>query len=344
MSDAANTYPKVAVIGCGHWGKNLVKNFARLGALGAVHDPHAETAQKFADEHNVPALSWDEILGDDSIAGVVIAAPAVLHAKLALEAFDAGKHVYVEKPLALTMDDAEKVQQKALSLNKTLMVGHLLQYHPVFVQLRKMVEDGDLGDIQYIYSNRMSLGKFRSEENVLWSFAPHDISMTLSLAGGQAPSSVDAFGASHMLEGIADNCLVKMGFDNGVKAHIQTSWLHPFKEQRLVVIGEKAMAVFEDTKPWAEKLALYPHEIDSSTVPYTPNKKDAVYIDVAEDEPLKCECEHFLNAIQNDQTPRTDGAEGLRVLSVLERAEQALQVSLEQTNSKTSQEGIRHAV
>lgn len=336
-----NTSLKVAVIGCGHWGKNLVKNFANLGALGAVHDPHDETAQKFANEYGVPAKSWDEILGDAEIDGVVIAAPAVLHAKLVLEAFDAGKHVYVEKPLALTVEDAEKVQQKAMETGKTLMVGHLLQYHPVFVKLRSMVEAGELGNLQYIYSNRMSLGKFRSEENVLWSFAPHDISMILSLAG-EAPQSVDAFGGSYMLEGIADNCLVKMSFANGVKGHIQTSWLHPFKEQRLVVIGDKAMAVFEDTKPWAEKLALYPHEIDASTVPFTPNKKDVVYVDVAEDEPLKCECQHFLDAMQNGATPRTDGEEGLRVLSVLERAEAALQQSLEEDNPQTK--GIRHAV
>ena len=343
MSAEAQT-PRVAVIGCGHWGKNLVKNFARIGALAAIHDPHPETAGKFADEYDVPAYSWDEILSQDDIDGVVIAAPAELHAKLALEALDAGKHVYVEKPLALTAEDAKAVCDKADKLGKTLMVGHLLQYHPVFVKLRTMVENGDLGTIQYVYSNRMSLGKFRKEENVLWSFAPHDISMILSLAGNDAPSHVSAFGASYMLPGIADTCLVKMAFPSGVHAHIQTSWMNPYKEQKLVVIGDKAMAVFEDTKPWAEKLQLYKHVIDKSVVPFVPQKKDAENVSVPEGEPLESECRHFIEAIAAGTAPRTDGAEGLRVLDVLEKAEASLQACLETTETRPSEEGIRHAI
>ena len=173
---------KVAVIGCGHWGKNLVRNFAELGALGAISDHNSELAAQFSIQFNVPALDFEAILEGDC-EGVVIAAPAPLHASLSQKAFAAGKHVYVEKPLAMTLTEADAMIDAAAQANQQLMVGHLLQYHPVFARLRDMVGQGEFGALQYIYSNRLSLGKIRSEEDVVWSFAPHDISMILSLAG-----------------------------------------------------------------------------------------------------------------------------------------------------------------
>ena len=170
---------KVAVIGCGHWGKNLVRNFAELGALVQLVIPNSELAKQFSTQYNVPALDFEAILEGDC-DGVVIAAPAPLHASLSQKAFAAGKHVYVEKPLAMTLDEADAMIEAAAQANRQLMVGHLLQYHPVFARLRDMVKQGELGALQYVYSNRLSLGKVRSEEDVVWSFAPHDISMILS--------------------------------------------------------------------------------------------------------------------------------------------------------------------
>jgi UDP-2-acetamido-3-amino-2,3-dideoxy-glucuronate N-acetyltransferase len=319
----------VAQIGCGYWGKNLARNFAELGALGAVVDGNPEVASTIAAQHNVPVRSFDEVLADDSIQAVAFATPAETHATLASRALKAGKHVYVEKPLSLDIAEAEAVIKEADAAGLTLMVGHLLQYHPIFLRLRDMVEQGELGKVQYIYSNRMSLGKFRLEENVLWSFAPHDFSMILSLAG-EEPTSITAQGASFVTPGLADWSTVQFVFPSGVRGHVQASWLHPFKEHRLVVIGEKAMAVFEDSNPnWDEKLKLYKHGIDRSGAAPVPIKADGEAIAVETGEPLKEECCHFLDCAARGTRPRTDGAEGLRVLRALEAAEAALQSSLE---------------
>ena len=312
---------KVAVIGCGHWGKNLVRNFAELGALAAVVDPNAELAAKFAKEYSVDALSFDDAIARTDIDGIVVAAPAELHANLALKAFAAGKHVYVEKPIALSMDEARKMKTASEDAGKALMVGHLLQYHPAFSALRDLVEEGGLGEIYYAYSNRLSLGKFRVEENAFWSFAPHDISMLLALFG-EAPETVTGGGSAHVTSGVEDEFRVDMTFSGGRRAHVFSSWLHPFKEQRLVVVGSKGMAVFEDSLPAPEdKLRLYRHQIDTSGRVPTPQKADAEAIpyDTAA-EPLKAECQHFLDCIANGTTPRTDAAEALRVLDVLVKA------------------------
>jgi predicted dehydrogenase len=315
----------VAQIGCGYWGKNLLRNFAQIGALAAVVDNDVELTAKANAEFGVAVKTFDEVLNDPAIHGVAIATPAPTHAKLVELALRAGKHVFVEKPVALAPADAEHVQSIAEENGLTLMVGHLLHYHPVFLALCDLVQRGELGKVQYIYSNRMSLGKFRTEENVLWSFAPHDISMVLGLLNGEEPSSVTAQGASFVTPGIADWSTVQMRFPSGVQAHVQTSWLHPFKEQRLTVIGDKAMAVFEDSHPeWNQRLAIYRHKIDYSTLAPTPVKADAEYIVVDKSEPLRDECNHFIDCIRSGNRPRTDGREGIRVLKVLDRAENAM--------------------
>ncbi|HAG73471.1 MAG TPA: oxidoreductase, partial [Gammaproteobacteria bacterium] len=243
----------IAVVGCGHWGKNLVRNFAELGALAAVCDPNAELAKHYAEQYNVNNFSFAEIIKDAGIEGVVLAVPAPLHASLAIEAMNAGKHVYVEKPLAMNQIEARQMIDTSKDQGVQLMVGHLLQYHPVFIAVRELVTSGELGGLSYIYSNRLSFGKVRSEEDVIWSFAPHDISMILSLTG-QEPESVRTESASILQSNIADTATVHMAFTSGLKAHISVSWLHPYKEQKLVVIGESAMAVFDDTQPWEQKL------------------------------------------------------------------------------------------
>lgn len=308
---------KVAVVGCGYWGKNLARNFAELGALSAIVDPNSDTAKFHANTHSVAAMDMATALADDSIAGVVIAAPAELHKVLALEAIAAGKHVYVEKPLALSVADGEIMRDAAVKARVILMVGHLLQYHPVFVALREKVRAGDLGKLRYAYSNRLSMGKFRLEEDAFWSLAPHDVSMLLALFG-EAPSEVRGGGLDFITPGIADESRLDMVFPSGGRAHVFASWLHPFKEQKLVVVGEKAMAVFDDAAPWEEKLGVYNHDIDMSNRVPAPVKAAVEYIDVPKGEPLKSECQHFLDCIANDDVPFTDAEEALRVLRVLE--------------------------
>ncbi|MDZ7588482.1 MAG: Gfo/Idh/MocA family oxidoreductase [Parasphingorhabdus sp.] len=320
---------KIAQIGCGHWGKNLARNFAEIGALAAIVDGDPATAAAISAAHNVPASSFDAVLADPDIHGVALATPAPSHSAMALQAIAAGKHVFVEKPLALDPAEAEAMIAAAATADRRLMVGHLLQYHPVFQALKTEVSAGRIGALQYIYSNRMSLGKFRTEENILWSFAPHDFSMILSLTG-EEPAHVTAQGASYVTPGVADWCTVQFAFPSGVRGHVQASWLHPFKEQRLVAIGDKGMLVFDDSAAeWEHKLAFYGHGIDSSGAAPVPQKADVEYLTVEKSEPLKAECQHFIDSIANGSTPRTDGAEGLRVLRALHRAEGELAKSLE---------------
>lgn len=309
----------VAVIGCGHWGKNHVRNFAQLGALRAVVDPNSELAESMAAEFGAAAMSFESAIADPSVDAVVIAAPAELHASLALQAIAAGKHVFVEKPIALTMEDGTAMRDAAARAGKVLMVGHLLQYHPAFIALRDFVRDGQLGKLRYAYSHRCSLGKFRLEENVLWSFAPHDVSMLLALFG-EAPSGVTGSGGAFVTEGIEDEYRVDMSFPSGGRAHVFSSWLHPFKEHRLTVIGEKGMAVFEDSAGGADKLRLYRHVINTGAGAPVPAKADWEPIAYGDQEPLRAQCEHFLAACAGQHPALTDGAEALRVLDVLIRA------------------------
>lgn len=319
---------KIAVIGCGYWGQNLVRNFAELGNLVAVCDANPEQARKMADQYQVDSLTVDQVLKTSSIQGVVIAAPAVQHATLTAAALKAGKHVFVEKPLALRVEEAKNLCNLAQEHNRVLMVGHLLQYHPAFLELQQQLKKGKLGKLLYVYSNRLNLGKFRNEENILWSFAPHDISMILSLANA-LPKSVYATGACHLNPSIADITTTHLAFTNGIEAHIFVSWLHPYKEQKLVVVGDRGMAVFDDGRPWGEKLQLYPHQVNWIDGVPTPSKADPVSIPVEVAEPLKLECLHFIDCMAADRKPRTDAMEGLRVLQVLEAAQKSM-------NSRTS--------
>lgn len=308
---------KLAVIGCGHWGKNLARNFSELGALKAIVDPNPATAKFHAENYGVCAMEMSEALADDDILGVVIAAPAELHKELALASIAAGKHVYVEKPLALSVEDGEIIFNAAKNAEVTLMVGHLLQYHPIFVKLREMVTNGDLGKLRYAYSHRLSMGKFRIEEDSFWSLAPHDVSMLLALFN-EEPNEVRGGGLDFVTDGVADESRIDMVFPSGGRAHIFVSWLHPFKEQKLVVVGEKSMVVFDDIKPWDEKLAVYNHTINIDGRVPEPIKEEVQYVEVPNGEPLRNECQHFLDCIANNSTPFTDGNEALRVLKVLQ--------------------------
>ena len=323
--DDATHQVRVAVIGSGYWGKNLVRNLAELGALAAICDPDRVAAAALAERYGIPVRTLDAILADASVPAVAIAAPAVHHARLARLALEAGKHVFVEKPLALTLTEAERLCQLAAERDRRLMVGHLLQYHPAFIALRELVRDGALGRLQYLYSNRLNLGKVRREEDILWSFAPHDLSMILSLVG-QEPSEVSATGGCYLHKTIADVTTTHLGFPGGEQAHVFVSWLHPFKEQKLVVVGDRAMGVFDDGRPWSEKLLLYPHRIEWRERMPVPMRADATPVALTEGEPLEFECRHFLECVATGARPRTDGQEGLRVLRVLTRASEALRL------------------
>lgn len=317
----------IAVIGCGYWGKNLVRNFEALGILTGICDVDAKQAKSVSEQNNTRVLTWDAILSDAAILGVAIASPAVMHAKLAEDALLAGKHVFVEKPLALTVLEAERICAIAKQKNRHLMVGHLLQYHSAFCKLKEMVQQGRLGHLQYIYSNRLNLGKIRREEDILWSFAPHDISMILSLVGSE-PTSVTTVGGYYLHKTIADVTTTHLSFPDGQQAHIFVSWLHPFKEQKLIVVGDQAMAVFDDGEPWERKLQLYEHKIEWREGMPLPTKAEAECIAVSPTEPLHEECQHFLDCINTGVTPRTNGQEGLRVLRVLAQSSQHLKQTM----------------
>ncbi len=311
---------RVAVIGCGAWGQNLVRNFSALDALAAINDRDAAAALRLGEQFGVAVRSLPEILADDAIAGVVVAAPAANHAMLVGEALAAGKHVFVEKPLALTTTDGEDLCARAEAAGRVLMVGHLLQYHPAFLRLKALVSEGALGRLQYIYSHRLNLGKMRREENILWSFAPHDISMILSLVGAE-PETVTATGSCYLHKTIADVTTTHLSFPGGESAHVFVSWLHPFKEQMLVVVGDGGMAVFDDLEPWERKLVVYPHRVEWKDGVPVAAKADGKPVALEAGEPLEQECRHFLACMAGDEVCRTDGAEALRVLRVLEAAQ-----------------------
>ena len=312
----------IAVVGCGHWGKNLVRNFYELGVLASICDPDINIAKQYAEQYSVQKNSFSEIINNPSIQGVVLAVPAKHHAAMAIDAMKQGKHVFVEKPLAMNEAEATLMIETAKENKVQLMVGHLLQYHPVFQKVKEMVLGGEIGEIDYMYSNRLSFGKVRTEEDVIWSFAPHDISMILSLVN-QEPKLVTAHSTAILQDNIADTATIHMTFKSGLKSHISVSWLHPYKEQKLVVIGKKAMLVFDDTKPWNEKLSIQRYQAEINQVSHNLKKDDLEFIKVIEDEPLKNECQHFINVVENNIKPLTDEHEGLRILKVLTAATQS---------------------
>jgi UDP-2-acetamido-3-amino-2,3-dideoxy-glucuronate N-acetyltransferase len=329
--------PLVAVVGGGYWGKNLVRNFAGLNALGAVCDSNDETLRMFQESYpSCRTLSaFSDVLRDPSLQAVAIATPAETHASLVREAILAGKDVFVEKPLCLSVTEGQELVDLARQRDRILMVGHLLWYHPAILKLNALIEAGELGRIQYIYSNRLNLGKIRREENILWSFAPHDISVILGLLG-EMPVEVETQGGNYLHQNIADVTVSLLSFASGVKAHVFVSWLHPYKEQKLVVVGDRKMAVFDDLEK-KDKLLLYPHSINWKNNVPTPHKADAQIVELSSDEPLRAECSHFLDCVTRRVRPRTDGEEGLRVLTVLQRCEEMLARKLAPLTMQTAQ-------
>lgn len=323
----------VACVGSGYWGKNLVRNFHDLQALAAICDSDEDTLRTFKQQYPDCRLltSYQDVLKDESLRAVAIATPAETHAGMVREALVAGKDVFVEKPLCLSVKEGEELIGIARERQRVLMVGHLLWYHPAILRLKELIDTGELGRVQYIYSNRLNLGKIRREENILWSFAPHDLSVILGLVG-EMPNVVQAQGGNYLHQQIADATVSLLSFPSGVKAHIFVSWLHPFKEQKLIVVGDRKMAVFDDVEK-KDKLLLYPHSIEWKNQIPVANKADAQPLTLKSGEPLRAECLHFLECIQTRTTPRTDGEEGLRVLTVLQQCQDALWNKVESTSS-----------
>jgi len=324
IQDSIQPIPQVVVVGSGYWGQNLVRNYYQMNALLAICDSNRERLEELGKKYPECALisDYQEVLDDEKIRAVVIATPAETHFNLVKKALLAGKDVYVEKPLCLSVDEGTELVNLARKLGRILMVGHLLWYHPALRKLKELIDEGELGQIRYIYSHRLNFGKIRREENILWSFAPHDISVILGLLG-EMPDSVQAQGGNYLHSQIADVTMSTMSFPSGVKAHIFVSWLHPFKEQKLVVVGDKKMAVFNDVEK-TDKLLLYPHSIDWKNNLPIANKAESQAVIYDETEPLRAECLHFLECIQSRTQPLTDGSEGLRVLTVLNQCQDAL--------------------
>ena len=313
----------IGLIGLGYWGKNIFRNLNELNVLNTACDVNTDIIEDY--KRRFPqincASSLESVWSDKDIKAVVIATPAATHFELAKTALLEGRDVFVEKPLALTEIKGLELVELAKKTKKILMVGHILQYHPAIIKLKSMILKGELGKIRYIYSNRLNIGKLRIEENILWSFAPHDISVILMLLD-EEPIKISAFGGDYINAGINDVTLTTLEFKNGVRGHMFVSWLHPYKEQKMIVVGSKAMVVFDDLTKG--KLFLYPHTIEwkDGKIPVA-QKADFKLIPVYDAEPLKLELEHFIECVEQRKNPRTDGFEGLRVLKVLEGAEKA---------------------
>jgi UDP-2-acetamido-3-amino-2,3-dideoxy-glucuronate N-acetyltransferase len=320
---------QVAVAGAGHWGKNLIRNFHALGALYGICESDPVRIETGAASYpGIKKFShYEDMLADPAIQGVVLATPAEQHSRMALAALAAGKDVFVEKPLCLHREEGDRLVEAAHRTSRILMVGHLLRYHPAILKIQELLANGVLGSIEYIYSNRLSMGKIRQEENALWSFAPHDVSVILALMG-QLPIQVSATGGAYLQPNIADITVSNLLFASGTRAHIFVSWLHPYKEQRLVVIGSKQMIVFEDSQPDRDrKLVLFDKRVQWDNGKMQIGSTQGAPVPFAADEPLRMECSHFLDCIESRRQPSTPGEEGVAVLQVLESCQRSLQMN-----------------
>lgn len=316
------TKKNIAVLGCGYWGKNHVRVFNKLGVLAAVCDPSPEgrrTAQELAPNAQIfsdPQEIWDH----RAIDGVVIATPAGTHAELCRAAMLAGKDVLCEKPLALQYEEAQALVKISDDTKRILMVGHILEYHPAIQKVRALIAENQLGKVRYIYSNRLNLGKIRREENILWSFAPHDIAIILRLVNAM-PYQVLAAGGTYITPNIADVTITQLLFDNGISAHVFVSWLNPFKEQKLVVVGSERMATYDDIN---KELVLHDQRVEVNPEGPVPVRGEGTKLPVPEGEPLSLEADAFIQAIATRKQPLTDGRSALRVLRVLQAAQRSL--------------------
>jgi predicted dehydrogenase len=338
MRESSDSAVRIGVVGLGYWGPNLARNFASLSGCelsyccDSSEEARARLAPMFPEARFTGDL--DELLADPELHAIAVATPVPTHAALAQRVLEAGKHCFVEKPLALSVADAERAVQAADSSGHVLMVGHLLEYHPGVQKLKELTDSGELGDrIYYIYGNRLNLGKLRADENALWSLGAHDVSVVLHLAD-EEPSEVVAHGESYVRGGVEDVVFCFLRFPSGLAAHLHLSWLDPHKERRFTVVGSRRMATFDDMaiegkltiydKGFDEDARGYGEYITRSGYSYSPQ--------IPNIEPLRVECEHFVECVRTGARPHSDGDSGLRVVAVLERLQQSLDASRRETS------------
>jgi predicted dehydrogenase len=327
---------KLGLIGCGDWGKNLLRNFANLPGcvLLSCCDENSKQIEKLCPNYPEVKFTQDhkEIIQNPNLDAVVISTPPASHFELSRAAILADKDVFVEKPLVLKVREGEELVGLAEKKKKVLMVGHIMEFHAATLKLKEYIDKGELGKIYYLYSTRVNLGKVRDTENALWSFAPHDISMILFLLEKE-PVSVTATGECYLQrdKGIEDVVFLNMQFEDGIMAHVHVSWLDPHKERKLTVVGERKMAVFDDSKS-AEKIVIYDKGVNIKTDYSTYGEYlslrfgDILIPQIESTEPLKVECQHFIDCVQTHKPPRSDGKDGLRVLKVLDAAQRSLKM------------------
>jgi predicted dehydrogenase len=321
---------RIGVVGLGYWGPNLARNFSRLADVVWLCDASPERLERHAAAHPRArtTTSLDDLLEDSGLDAIALATPVPTHAGLAERVLRAGKHCFVEKPLAQSVEEAERVLAAQRESGRVLMVGHLLEYHPGVEMLKQLIDSGELGDVRYLYSNRLNLGVLRPDENALWSLGAHDVSVLLRLAG-EEPYECRAVGESYMQEGIEDVVFCYLRFPSGLAAHMHLSWLDPHKERRFTVVGSRKMATFDDME-LERKLTVYDKGFDesfSSYGEYIARSGDIFSPRVPNEEPLAIECRHFVERVLDGGDPRSGGEAGLRVVRVLEALQRSLQES-----------------
>lgn len=307
--------PRIAVLGCGYWGSNHIRTLKSLGKLAGVSDANRDRAEGFASEHECLAIAPDDLATHPGVDAVVVALPPQFHSETALKLAAGGKDMLIEKPIALNVADALKAVDAARKAKRVFMVGHVLRFHPAFEKLKSLIEEGELGEVRYIHSHRLGLGKFHTENDALWDLAPHDLSMILAVTG-EEPAEIRGEGAA-LLDHLSDFAHLHMRFPGGVRSHLFASRLNPYRERRFTVVGTKAMAVFDDIESWERKLAVYRHAVwqDSGQWAFTTN--EPTYVPVAQGMPLTRELEHFIHCVEAREEPRTGGEEAVSVLRIL---------------------------
>jgi predicted dehydrogenase len=332
VSGASDRPVRVGVVGLGYWGPNIARNLAAIDGceLRWLCDADADARERLASSFPGARATGelDDPLTDDELDAVVLATPVPTHAELAVRVLRAGKHCFVEKPLATNAADAERAVQAATDADKLLMVGHLLEYHPAVQRLKALIDEGELGSLYYLYGNRLNLGVLRANENALWSLGAHDVSVVLHLIG-EEPVRCTAQGACYVQDGIEDVVFCFLQFPSGITAHLHLSWLDPHKERRLTVVGARRMATFDDMLAEG-KLAIYDKGFDeaasaTSGARHVTRSGGVLTPPIADAEPLRLECEHFVQCVREGQTPRSDGHSGLRVVRVLEQLQHSLE-------------------
>ena len=309
---------RIGLIGCGIWGRNLARNLSQLGALASVADRNVENAAAFADEFDGKADSIDAVLEQHDLDGIIIATPAFTHAEMACRALAAGRHVYVEKPLAMSLDEADRIAAASSDAGRMVMVGHLIRYHQAFITLQREIASGTIGTLQHVMANRLAMGRIRSNESVIHDLCPHDTSLLLALMG-EEPASVSCAGASHVTPGIIDHVSAMFAFSGSRTAAMNVSWISPYKEHKLTTIGSSGSIIFDDSRPWAEKLTLFRDDIQPKGDGFSISRSEPVFLPVAESEPLKQEVATFIDCCDTGKVPPTDLTEALAVQRVLEQ-------------------------